>query len=96
MAKLKICRTPVSTGNNKLAEDALEASTKSNVTSIPTFTVFSASTPALTQAPALTWMPALAQASAPGLPSLYTDVDPHKATKLALESFVPSQKYGQL
>ena len=55
-------------------------------------TLAPAQTPVSTQAPA----PILASASVPGLPGRYMDKNLQKATKLALESFVKGQKYGQL
>ena len=68
------------------------APTNGSSTSEPTPTVSRAPTPALAQAPA----PTTAPASAPGPPGRYTDKDLQRATKLALESFVKGQEYGQL
>ena len=67
------------TGKDELAKDAPRAPTKSSDIRTRIFAVSRASTPALT----------------PGSSDRYTDEDLQRATKLALESFAKSHKYGQ-
>ena len=68
------------------------APTNDGGTPVPTPAVSRASTPAPAQGSA----PTPASASAPSPPRRYTDEDLQRATKLALESFVKGQEYGQL
>ena len=67
-------------------------------TSKPTPAISCAPTPAPAQTSALAQAPAstLTSASVPGPPRRYTDENLQRATKLALELFVKSQKHGQL
>ena len=84
------CNLPL-IGKDKLTEDAPEAPTKNNGTLTPIFAIFYILTSMLAQ------IPTSIQASTPasGPPDMYINIDLQKATKLALELFIKSQKYGQ-
>ena len=86
MAGPRTRRNPPLAGGDELARGA---PTKSSGTPTPTPVISRPPTPALAISP--TQVPALA----PGPPSMYTDVDLQRATRLALELFVKSQKHGQ-
>ena len=78
--------------------NAGKAPTNDNNTLIPTSAVscVSISAPAQTPAPVQASTPTPAPASASGLLKRYTDKNLQRVTKLALESFIKNQKYGQL
>lgn len=94
MVEPHIYRNLPPTSKDELARDTLGVLIKGSGTSNLTSAVFYAFTLALAlaQAPALTQTPAPAL----GLPSMYTNIDLQRATKLALELFFKGWEHSQL
>lgn len=88
MAGPRTCRNFAFIGEDKLAKSVL---TKDSNTLIPYAPIFSAQTTTPAQIPAPAW----ALTPAPGLPSIYIDINFKTATRLALKSFVKSEKHGK-
>lgn len=88
IAGLYTHRNPVPVGKDELAKNVTTESSNTFILSLAIFW-------AQTSTPAWILAHAQAPALASGLPDIYTNINLQKTTRLALKSFVESQKYSK-